>query len=107
MNIRKVLSFGFVTVTVVSGLFSSPAVSQDFRDRGYYQESGRRDYDRRDVDRGGCSPREALRQARSRGMYDTRIYSIDRRKVVVEGYGKRDEYTRLILANRRGCARIG
>lgn len=101
MLVNKVLSSAIAAALLFSAIPATATFAQEYRDRGYH-----RDYDRKDYNRGRCSPREAHRQARARGMYNTRIYSIDKKEIIVEGYGKRDEYTRLALANRRGCARI-
>ena len=68
-----------------------------------YREPYRRDYEWR----GGCSQRQAIRRAYRLGMRDPAVTSIGRRQIVVDGIGRRGEYTTLRLANREGCPRIG
>lgn len=68
-----------------------------------YRDPYRRDYERR----GGCSERQAIRRAYRLGMRDPAIASMGRRQIVVDGIGHRGEYTKLRLANREGCPRIG
>lgn len=106
MNMIRFLAVGAMAFSVVATAVPTVGFAQEFRDREYHRGSDR-DRDRDGYGRGGCSPREAIRQARARGMYDTQIVSIDSRKIVVDGYGKRNEYTKLVLANRRGCPRMG
>lgn len=66
-----------------------------------------RDGDRRYERRRGCSDRQAIRVARYFGMRDPAIQSVTRRSIVVDGIGRRGEFTALRLANREGCPRIG
>jgi len=110
MRIQRFWVGAFALMSIGATALPSIAVSQEldiqigrsdgYRDGEYYRDRGDDRYGR-----GGCSPREALRQARARGMRDVQIYSIDRRMVVVDGYGKRNEYTQLGLANVPGCPR--
>ncbi len=73
----------------------SPAV--EYRDRRYNNEYR---------PRSNCSERQAIRRAYQYGMRDPGIRSINRRLVVVDGIGRRGEYTVLKLANRQGCPRV-
>jgi hypothetical protein len=67
-----------------------------------------RDRDRRYYERGrGCSERQAIRRAYRLGMRDPAILSVRRGQIVIDGIGRRGEYTTLRLANREGCPRIG
>ncbi|XUY27046.1 hypothetical protein RMR21_001300 [Agrobacterium sp. rho-8.1] len=122
----KLASLTLLIVTTIVSVGHEPfaAQAQDFelhigegRNRDYrpdrdYREGRNRDY-RPDRDYGeerydrGCSPREAIRNALRRGMIDPQIIEADSRRIVIEGYGRRNEYTRLRLANRQGCPRIG
>ena len=104
MKVRSILVAGTAFIIVAVAIIPTKAFSQDFsiqigRSDGYGSRVDER-YGR------GCSPREAIRQARARGMKDPQIDSIDGRRVVVDGYGRRNEYTKLFLANRPGCPRI-
>lgn len=55
----------------------------------------------------GCSERQAIRRAYRLGMRDPAIQSVTRRQILIDGIGRRGEYTTLALANRQGCPRIG
>lgn len=68
-----------------------------------FREPYRREYEWRR----GCSERQAIRRAYRLGMRDPAIASIGRRQIVIDGIGRRGEYTTLRLANREGCPRIG
>ena len=69
-----------------------------------YRDRDRRNYN--DQRRGGCSERQAIRRAYQYGMRDPAIRSSNRRLIVVDGIGRRGEYTNLQLANRQGCPRV-
>lgn len=68
-----------------------------------YRDQDSRRYDRRR----GCGERQAIRRARAFGMRDPAIESVTRQSIVVNGIGRRGEFTALRLANREGCPRIG
>ena len=75
----------------------------------YGREADYRDGNRRynnDRPRSGCSQRQAIRRAYQYGMRDPAIRSSNRRLIVVDGIGRRGEYTTLQLANRQGCPRV-
>ncbi|OCP04404.1 MULTISPECIES: hypothetical protein [unclassified Ensifer] len=74
---------------------------------GDYRRERRYDDDDYYQERRGCSPRQAIRRAYRYGMRDPAIAAMTRNRVIVEGIGRRGEYTRLYLANRNGCPRIG
>ncbi len=107
--VRKFLSTALVVASALIVLPSAPlAQSLDLyigRDGPNleYREQDRRYYDRRR----GCSERQAIRRARGYGMRDPAIQSVTRRSIVVDGIGRRGEFTALRLANREGCPRIG
>ncbi len=107
--VRKFLKRTLLVACVLAALPSASfAQSLDLsidRDgpRIEYRDGERRYHERRR----GCSERQAIRVARYFGMRDPAIQSVTRRSIVVDGIGRRGEFTALRLANREGCPRIG
>ncbi|WP_117191879.1 hypothetical protein [Rhizobium terrae] len=112
---RKTAAVLAFAMTALLGAMTLPAVSQaqewggpryderfydrrEFRDRDYYRDDRRRP-------RGPlCGAREALAKA-TRYLSDPRIQSVDRQYVVVNGYGRRGEFNRVVFWNDVGCPR--
>ncbi|HEV7309586.1 hypothetical protein [Ensifer sp.] len=88
-------------------LYLGPDRGDDDFDRDYRRE--RRYDDEEDFvrPRRGCSADQAIRRAYRYGMRDPEIAAMTRSRVIVEGQTRRGGYTRLYLANRSGCPRIG
>ncbi|MEK1929556.1 MAG: hypothetical protein AAAC47_07155 [Pararhizobium sp.] len=107
--VDKVFAMALIVGGVLTALPSSPlAQSMDLYIGPGGPDLEYRDQYRRDYEwRGGCSERQAIRRAYRLGMRDPAIASMGRRQIVVDGIGRRGEYTKLRLANREGCPRIG
>ena len=113
-TISKLLAMAVIAVGAVTALPSvSPAQSLDLYIGPRGDGDWDRDYRRYDDDddyyyrpRRGCTPRQAIRRAYGYGMRDPEIAGMSRNRIVVEGIGRRGEYARIDLANRRGCPRI-
>jgi tRNA A-37 threonylcarbamoyl transferase component Bud32 len=109
-TVHTFLKTAIIVACVVTALPSAPlAQSLDLyigRD-GPQLEYRDRDRDRNYERWRGCSERQAIRRAYRYGMRDPAIQSVSRRSIVVDGIGRRGEYTALRLANREGCPRIG
>lgn len=107
-RVQKLLAAGLMAAGICAALPSmSSAQGMDL----YIGPGGPnlelRDSERRYERPRGCSERQAIRRAYRLGMRDPAITSVSRRQILIDGIGRRGEYTTLALANRSGCPRIG
>ncbi|QKD02452.1 hypothetical protein [Mesorhizobium loti] len=82
---------------------NDPRVGVYVGEDGYrHRRDERRDDDRRDGWRRGCSPDRALDKAERMGLHRARIVDVNRRTVKVMGRQDGDRVV-IVFANERGC----